>query len=153
MISSTYLMIFGAIAVIIVGVVLWKWFKSPGTSNTIVVTPPFTSDKPLIEPNDISDTTDTSDTKDKSIYPPPPPMVFAVNDNSNLDLTDFNNKILDSSFGPNPKIYLGLLSQATKDITETKSEDGVSSFTSNVGNTKSYKVGDHSYIINYTRLT
>lgn len=150
MISSTYLMIFGAIIVIIASVALWKWFKSPSTSNSIIVTPPFTSDNPRNESNNISE---TPDTVEKSTYPPAPQMIFAVNDNGNLDLTDFNNKILDSSFGPNPKIYLSLLSQATKDVAEAKHEDGVSSFTSNVGNTKSYKVGDYSYIINYTRLT
>jgi hypothetical protein len=143
MISFNYLMIFGAVLVVIVaGVVLWKWWKktpSPSTAAPVAAEP-------------IALTEDTAAEATLAKDPPPPPMLFAVNDNGNLDLTDFNNKLLDSSFGPNPKIYLSLMAQVTADVTESKNEEDVSIFISNVGTTKPYKVGDHSYIVNYTRL-
>ena len=136
-------MIFGAVLVVIVaGVVLWKWWKKTPSPSTAV--PP---EKPVASLTEES-AAEATVAKD----PPPPPMLFAVNDNGNLDLTDFNNKLLDASFGPNPKIYLALLGQVTKDVSETKNEEGVSIFGSNVGNTKLYTVGDYSFIVNYTRL-
>jgi hypothetical protein len=144
MISSTYLMIFGAVLVVIVaGVVLWKWWKKTPIPST--ATPVPTQPTASLTEDSAAEATVAKD-------PPPPPMLFAVNDNGNLDLTDFNNKILDSSFGPNPKIYLSLLAQVTKDVTETTHEEGTSNFTSNVGNTKLYQVGDYQFIVNYTRL-
>jgi hypothetical protein len=78
-------------------------------------------------------------------------MVFAINDDGYLDLTDMNGKMLDSKFSPNPKTYIGLLDAASKDVTELKTDDGTT-FKSNVGNTKLYQVAGNSYIINYTRL-
>jgi len=144
MISSTYLMIFGAVLVIIVaGVMLWKWWKKTPSPSTAAPVPV----EPVVSLTELS-AAEATLAKD----PPPPPMLFAVNDNGNLDLTDFNNKLLDASFGPNPKIYLNLLSQVTKDVSESKNEEGVSIFGSNVGNTKSYAVGDYTFIVNYTRL-
>lgn len=143
MISSSYLMIFGAVLVVIVaGVILWKWWKKTPTPSTAAPVP--------VEPATLTEDSAAEATLAKD--PPPPPMLFAVNDNGNLDLTDFNNKLLDSSFGPNPKIYLNLMAQVTADVTEIAHEEGTPNFTSNVGNTKLYKVGDHSYIVNFTRL-
>ena len=75
-------------------------------------------------------------------------MLFAINDMGNLDLTDISGKILNISFGSNPKVYINLLDQASNDVTQT-----TDSFSSNVGNTKLYELGGKSYIINYTRLT
>ena len=115
MISSTYLMIFGIIIVIISGVVLWKWWKTP--SPNMIST--HTNDN--TEQNKITRGLDTKDAPTNVSPSPssPPPMLFAVNDNGNLDLTDFNNKLLDSSYGSNPKIYLTLLAMATKDVSES----------------------------------
>ena len=136
-------MIFGAVLVVIVlGVVLWKWWrKTPSPS----IAAPVPAEPAALTEDSAAEATLAKD-------PPPPPMLFAVNDNGNLDLTDFNNKLLDSSFGPNPKIYLNLMAQVTADVTETTHEEGTPNFNSNVGNTKLYKVGDHSYIVNFTRL-
>lgn len=143
MISSSYLMIFGAVlVVIVVGAVLWKWWKKAPSPSTAT---PVATEATALTDDSAAEATLAKD-------PPPPPMLFAVNDNGNLDLTDFNNKLLDSSFGPNPKIYLSLMAQVTADVTEIKHEEGTPNFTSNVGTTKLYKVGDHSYIVNYTRL-
>jgi hypothetical protein len=80
-----------------------------------------------------------------------PPMVFAINDQGNLDLADMSGKILNIGYGPNPKTYIGLLDKAEKDTEKVESESGVS-FTSKVGNTKLYEVVGRPYIINYTRL-
>ncbi len=137
-------MIFGAVLVVIVaGVVLWKWWKKTPSPSTAAPVPA----QPVA-----SLTEDSAAEATLAKDPPPPPMVFAVNDNGNLDLTDFNNKLLDSSFGPNPKIYLSLLAQVTKDVAESKNDEDVSIFSSIVGNTKLYSVGDYKYIVNYTRL-
>lgn len=136
-------MIFGAVLVVIVlGVVLWKWWKKTPSPSTAAPVP--------AEPATLTEDSAAEATLAKD--PPPPPMLFAVNDNGNLDLTDFNNKLLDSSFGPNPKIYLNLLAQVTADVTEIAHEESTPNFTSNVGNTKLYKVGNYSYIVNFTRL-
>lgn len=153
MISSTYLMIFGVIIIIVSGIVLWKWWKAPSPSTNMIST--HTNDN--IEQNKITQGLDKKDgPTNVSPSPPsssPPPMLFAVNDNGNLDLTDFNNKLLDSSYGSNPKIYLTLLAMATKDVSESATEEGVPTFSSKVGTTKSYEIGSDRYIINYTRLT
>jgi len=81
----------------------------------------------------------------------PPPMVFAVNDQGNLDLTDMSGKILNIGFGAHPKTYVILLDHAEKDTEKFESESGVT-FTSKVGTTKSYEVAGRPYIINFTRL-
>ena len=137
-------MIFGAVlVVIVVGAVLWKWWKntpSPSTATPVPAQP-------------VASLTEDSAAEATLVKDPPsPPIVFAVNDNGNLDLTDFNNKLLDASFGPNPKIYLNLLAQVTKDVTEITHEEGTSNFTGNVGDTKLYQVGDYQFIVDYTRL-
>jgi hypothetical protein len=136
-------MIFGAVLLVIVaGVVLWKWWKKTPVPSTAL---PVASTHVTLVDDSAAEAILAKD-------PPGPPVLFAVNDNGILDLTDFNNKLLDSSFGPNPKIYLNLMAQVTADVTEIKHEEGTSNFTSSVEDTKLYKVGDYSYIVNFTRL-
>jgi hypothetical protein len=143
MVSTTSLIIFGIIVVVAI-VVIWKWWKKPDSSkknedilNTI---------KNEDTNNDTQLSTITTDNSG-----PPPPMVFAINDNGFLDLADINGKILNSGFGPNPKVYINLLDLAEKDTTKIETESGVT-FTSNVGTTKSHEVAGRPYIINFTRL-
>ncbi len=137
MISTTSWILFGVIALLAV-VAIWKWWK-----------------KPISEPkkNDDIVPTDMQMISEKSTNPPEtPPMVFAVNDQGNLDLTDMSGKILNISYGPNPHTYVGLLDKAEKDTEKIESETSVT-FTTKVGNTKLYEVAGRQYIINYTRLT
>jgi hypothetical protein len=131
--TSVVISILGIIIVVIIGIVVWKQWKKWNS-------PPENPKKN----DDIKTITNLKD-------PPPPPMVFAVNDSGYLDLTDMNGVALDSNFGPNPKTYIGLLDLAEKDTVKTDT-DGRVIFQSNVGNTKLYQVGNQSYIINYTRL-
>jgi hypothetical protein len=141
MFSSTSWILFGVIVLAIV-VAIWKWWK-----------------KPVSEPkkNDDIAPTEMQMISEESPGPPEtlseaPPMVFAVNDQGNLDLEDISGKILNISYGPNPKTYIWLLDKAEKDTEKIESETGVT-FTTKVGNTKLYDVVGRSYIINYTRLT
>lgn len=143
-------MIFGMIIVVISGVVLWKWWNS--TNNSSIGTFDSANSTKSSEQNTINDTNTTDISKNSLPVSLPPPMLFAVNDNGNLDLTDFNNKLLDSSYSSNPKVYLNLLAMATKDVTESSTDEGIPSFSSNVGSTKSYEIGGDKFIINYTRL-
>jgi len=133
MISSSSFILFGVIVLIAV-VVIWKWWKkAPSQQSTDSVTLPGEVN-PLIEVPDN-----------------PPPMVFAVNDAGNLDLTDVSGKLLNIGFGSHPKTYIILLDQAEKDTEKIETDDGIQ-FKSKVGNTKSYEVIGHPFIINYTRL-
>lgn len=143
MFSSKSIIIFGIIVLIAV-IVIWKWWKKPSKSdkkNEELIDEP----RPELE-------------KKEEIRPPeqeseygkePPPMVFAVNDNGYFDLTDMSGKILNISFGSNPKVYANLLDQAEKDIVKDESSGQMAS---KVGTTKSYRVGDKYYIVNFTRL-
>lgn len=133
------LIMFGIIALIAV-VVIWKWWKKPvdnskkndnmNTTETLLIT----EEEPIVQQNASH-----------------PPMVFAVNDQGNLDLTDMNGKILNIGYGAHPKTYVILLDWAEKDTEKIESENGVI-FNSMVGNTKSYEAAGRHYIINYTRL-
>jgi len=80
------------------------------------------------------------------------PMVFAINDNGNLDLTDMSGKVLNMGFGKNPKTYAILLDYAENDVNKSEHDDGSVTFVSKVGTTKNYDILDQPYIINYTRL-
>jgi len=80
-----------------------------------------------------------------------PLMVFAVNDNGNLDLTDMSGKALNIGFGKHPKTYAILLNNAEND-TDKIEQGNTTTFISKVGNTKLYDVIKQPYIINYTRL-
>jgi hypothetical protein len=141
MFSSTSLIIFGIVALVAIAVI-WKWWKTPKDGA-----------KPEQPVALVANATDMAIAD--SAPPPqptePPPMVFAVNDSGNLDLTDMSGKILNIGYGPHPKTYIGLLDQAEKDTTRVETERGVI-FTSNVGNTKLYQAAGRPYIINYTRL-
>lgn len=137
MFSTTSLVIFGIVAIVVV-VVVWKFWKK--------------------KPDDSKKNEEIQDTKLEVIIPDknnipndPPPMVFAVNDNGFLDLTDITGKMLDSKWGPNPKVYINLLDLAEKDTIKNET-DGQALYVSQVGPTKSYIVAGQSYIINYTRL-
>jgi hypothetical protein len=138
--STSSWILFGVIALVAV-VVIWKWWKKPVDNS---------------KKNDDMDQTQPQMITEEETGPPvnpsqPPPMVFAVNDQGNLDLADMSGKILNIGYGPNPKTYIGLLDKAEKDTEKIESDSGVS-FVSQVGNTKLYEVAGRPYIINYTRL-
>jgi hypothetical protein len=138
MFSTTSWILFGVIALVAV-VVIWKfWNKSNVSEKTNEV---------LIQDQK------EEFVNEESVGPPvePPPMVFAVNDEGNLDLTDMSGKVLNIGYGPNPKTYIGLLDVAEKDTEKFESQNGVT-FSSKVGTTKLYEVVGRPYIINYTRL-
>jgi hypothetical protein len=140
--STTSWILFGIIALVAV-VVIWKWWKKPVDN---------------FKKNDDIKPVEQQMIAEEDTGPPPeqapsqpPPMVFAINDQGNLDLADMSGKVLNIGYGPNPKTYIGLLDQAEKDTEKIDNESGVS-FVSKVGNTKLYEVGGRPYIINYTRL-
>jgi len=141
--STTSWILFGIIALVAV-VVIWKWWKKPvdDSKKNDDVAPV----KPQITKEETGPPPETSLTTAE-----PPPMVFAVNDQGNFDLTDMNGKILNIGYGPNPKTYINLLDQAEKDTDKQELEQGVS-FVSKVGTTKLYQVGGRPYIVNFTRL-
>jgi hypothetical protein len=139
MVSPLYLLIFAGI--VLIGVFIYVWWKRGGNKDTKVVSvvnavtehgPPDTGVK-------------------QQALEPTPPMVFAVNDAGNLDLTDMNGRVLNKSYGPNPKTYIQLLDLVEKDTDKHEMEGGLF-FSSKVGTTKRYEVGGRPYIINYTRL-
>ncbi len=139
MFSTTSWILFGVIALVAV-VVIWKWWKTPSSNSK--------KNDDVMQPQMIEEETEP---------PPPesltqaPPMVFAVNDQGNLDLTDMSGKILNIGFGAHPKTYVILLDFAEKDTEKIESDTGVQ-FMSKVGNTKRYEAAGRPYIINYTRL-
>lgn len=138
--STSSWILFGVIALVAV-VVIWKWWKKPVDNSKK------NDDNVEVQPQMI--------TEEETGPPPnpsqPPPMVFAVNDQGNLDLTDMSGKVLNIGFGAHPKTYVILLDNAEKDTEKIENEEGVS-FVSKVGTTKLYEVGSRPYIINYTRL-
>ena len=140
MLSTTSWIIFGVIALVAV-IVIWKWWKKP-------------TDLPK-KNDDIIPEQSQMITEEESGPPltpsQPPPMVFAINDQGNLDLADMSGKILNIGYGPNPKTYINLLDLAEKDTEKVEREDQVM-FVSKVGNTKLYQAAGRPYIINYTRL-
>jgi hypothetical protein len=139
MLSSKSWILFGVIALIAV-VVIWKFWKKPST----VITPdtPVELQKHILDSNEVEPPPSPSPTQ-------PPPMVFAVNDQGNFDLSDMSGKLLNIGFGPNPKTYINLLDQAEKDVAK---DDTTGHMTSNVGYTKSYEIAGQRYIVNFTRL-
>lgn len=132
MISMTSLIIIGIIALISIFAV-WKLWKTPG--------------KTVLKDIDTNIEPSLQNIPDPPQNSSPPPMVFAVNIDGELDLTDMSGKILNIAFGHNQKVYINLLDSAEKDISK---ENGV--IVSKVGTTKYYEVGGRPYIINYTRL-
>lgn len=136
MFSSTAIMIFGAILVAAVGFVVWRWWSSKSAPVAEVETAQVTSplfDEPRTVPKD------------------PPPMLFADNDMGHLEFLDMSGKLIKNS-GFDDNTYLNLISQASKDVSQTVGEDGAVSFISTVGTTKLYYVGKNPFLINYTRL-
>ena len=140
--STTSWILFGIIALVAV-VVIWKWWKKPVDDSKK------NDDVAPVKPQITEQETDPPEAS--LVTTEPPPMVFAVNDQGNFDLTDMNGKILNIGYGPNPKTYINLLDQAEKDTDKHDLEQGVS-FVSKVGNTKLYQVGGRPYIVNFTRL-
>ena len=140
--STTSWILFGIIALVAV-VVIWKWWKKPVDDSKK------NDDVAPVKPQITEQETDPPEAS--LVTTEPPPMVFAVNDQGNFDLTDMNGKILNIGFGPNPKTYINLLDQAEKDTDKHDLEQGVS-FVSKVGTTKLYQVGGRPYIVNFTRL-
>ena len=140
--STTSWILFGIIALVAV-VVIWKWWKKPEDDSKK------NDDVAPVKPQITEQETDPPEAS--LVTTEPPPMVFAVNDQGNFDLTDMNGKILNIGFGPNPKTYINLLDQAEKDTDKHDLEQGVS-FVSKVGTTKLYQVGGRPYIVNFTRL-
>ena len=146
MVSTTFMIIFGIIALIAV-VVIWKWWKKPNlykkNDELIQYQEQIQDkDKKQEQKQDISESTDLTQI---------PLMVFAVNDNGNLDLTDMSGKALNIGFGKHPKTYAILLNNAEND-TDKIEQGNTITFISKVGNTKVYDVIQQPYIINYTRL-
>jgi hypothetical protein len=142
MIPTSWIL-FGVIALVAV-VVIWKWWKKPvdESKKNDDTHPPLLQ---TIVEGDEGPSTPTSLVTPSE----PPPMVFAVNDGGNFDLTDMSGKILNIGFGPNPKTYINLLDQSEKD---TVKDDSTGQMTSTVGTTKLYQVGGRPYIVNFTRL-
>jgi regulatory protein YycH of two-component signal transduction system YycFG len=137
---STSWILFGVIVLIAV-VVIWKWWKKPVNESKK------NDDLAHSEPKMITE----EETGPPESTTEPPPMVFAVNDEGNLDLTDITGKILNIGYGHSPKTYVGLLHNAESDVEKFESDSGVT-FSSKVGTTKLYEVAGRPYIINYTRL-
>ena len=146
MVSTTSMIIFGVI-VLIATIVIWKWWNKGATYKK--------SDNIVDKSNDMLEE-EKQPLIDNSIIAPieaaATPMVFAINDNGNLDLTDMSGKILNMGFGKNPKTYAILLDYAENDVNKSEHEDGSVTFVSKVGTTKNYDILDQPYIINYTRL-
>jgi hypothetical protein len=146
------MIIFGVIALIAV-VVIWKWWKKPNL---------YKKNDDLIQYQDKKEDQSEDINKDKKQEEPQenpkstdltqiPLMVFAVNDNGILDLTDMSGKALNIGFGRHPKTYAILLDYAEND-TDKIEQGNTITFISKVGNTKVYDVIQQPYIINYTRL-
>jgi hypothetical protein len=144
MVSTTSWILFGIIALVAV-VVIWKWWKKPVDESK-----KNDDSHPPLQTIAEEDEGQGPGTPTSAITPTePPPMVFAVNDDGNFDLTDMAGKILNIGFGPNPKTYINLLDQSEKD---TVKDESTGKMTSTVGTTKLYQVGGRPYIVNFTRL-
>lgn len=134
--------LFGVIALVAV-VVIWKWWKKPSDNSKK------NDDVVPIQPQALVEEETGPPPETSLSTAEPPPMVFAVNDQGNFDLTDMSGKILNIGFGPSPKTYINLLDQSEKDITK---DESTGQMMSNVGYTKLYQVGGRPYIVNFTRL-
>ena len=147
MVSTTSMIIFGIIVLIAV-IIIWKWWnRSTSHKKTDNITDKITD----MKLNDIlEEEEERQPLIDNSVITTP--MVFVVNDNGNLDLTDMTGKLLNIGFGKNPKTYAILLDYAENDIDKNEQDDGSVTYISKVGTTKHYEILDQSYIINYTRL-
>lgn len=150
MLSTTSMIIFGVIALIAV-VVIWKWWKKP---NLYKKNDELIQDQEQVQEQDKDKKQEQSQEQEASKstdLTQIPLMVFAVNDNGNLDLTDMSGKVLNIGFGKHPKTYAILLNNAEND-TDKIEQGNTITFISKVGNTKVYDVIQQPYIINYTRL-
>ena len=114
MVSTTSMIIFGVI-VLIATIVIWKWWNKGATYKK--------SDNIVDKSNDMLEE-EKQPLIDNSIIAPieaaATPMVFAINDNGNLDLTDMSGKILNMGFGKNPKTYAILLDYAENDVNKSE---------------------------------
>ena len=137
--STTSMIIFGVIVLIAV-VVIWKWLKKPNLYKK--------NDELIQDEGQEQKQEESSKSTDLTQIPQ---MVFAVNDNGILDLTDMSGKILNIGFGRHPKTYAILLDYAEND-TDKIEQGNTITFISKVGNTKIYDVIQQPYIINYTKL-
>lgn len=142
MLSTSSWIIFGIIALVAV-VVIWKWWKKSINTKK--------NDDLLQQQSQLIEEDTSPPDPSPAVQSQPPPMVFAVNDQGNLDLTDMSGKILNIGYGPHPKTYIILLDHAEKDTEKVENESGIS-FVTKVGNTKRYDAAGRPYIINYTRL-
>ena len=150
MLSTTSMIIFGVIALIAV-VVIWKWWKKP---NLYKKNDELIQDQEQVQEQDKDKKQEQSQEQEASKstdLTQIPLMVFAVNDNGNLDLTDMSGKVLNIGFGKHPKTYAILLNNAEND-TDKIEQGNTITFISKVSNTKVYDVIQQPYIINYTRL-
>ena len=147
MVSTTSMIIFGIIVLIAV-IIIWKWWNRSTSHKMMNNITDNITDKKLN--NILEEEEERQPLIDNSVITTP--MVFVVNDNGNLDLTDMTGKILNMGFGKNPKTYAILLDYAENDIDKNEQDDGSVTFISKVGTTKHYEILDQSYIINYTRL-
>jgi hypothetical protein len=158
------MIIFGVIALIAV-VVIWKWWKKPNVykKNDELIQDTYenqnqnkdkykdTEKKQEQEQEQEKEQEKEQEQTKSTDLTQIPLMVFAINDNGILDLTDMSGKALNIGFGKHPKTYAILLDYAEND-TDKIEQGNTITFISKVGNTKVYDVIQQPYIINYTRL-
>jgi nitrogen fixation-related uncharacterized protein len=145
MLSSKSWILFGIIALVAV-VVIWKFWKKPTSKSYESLDEP---QKQILDSKDNPPPETSEQIEQSQQSQQPPPMVFAVNDQGNFDLTDISGNLLNIGFGPNPKTYINLLDQAERDVSR---DDTTGQIISTVGNTKSYEIAGKRYIVNFTRL-
>lgn len=143
MFSVTSLVIFGLLILVAV-VVIWKWWKQPKTTSLF--------GQPVVEPKEI---TGPPPSQSQEAVVPSLPKIFAINDDSNLDFKDESGRVLNSSFGPNPKTYIQLLDQVSMDVTNAASEEqgGAVVLTSRVGGSKVYEIAGNKYLVDFSELS
>ena len=144
MFSVTSLVICGLLILVAI-VVIWKWWKQPKTTSLF--------GQPAVEPKEITRPPLEQENSDAVVQSLP--KVYAINDDGNLDFKDESGRVLNSSFGPNPKTYIQLLDQVSMDVTNAViSEQGDKVvLVSRVGNSKVYEIAGNQYHVDFSELS